>query len=742
MSTSEEYLEELLKSVAASEPKEAEPVIEEPIIEEPVIEEPVIEEPVIEEPIIEEPLFEEPVVEEPIIEEPLFEEPVIEEPVIEEPIIEEPLFEEPVIEEPVIEESLFEEPVIEEPIIEEPLFEETVIEEPIIEESIFEEPLIEEPIIEEPTFEESTIEEPVIEEPVIEESMMEEPVTEESVFEDELPELMPEDLPPVEDGDIIEDEDISNLLASLGELDTVSQPVEGQEIAIDPEDLASMAEALNIKELESEEQSEGQTGEDVTELLDQLSDDSELSEINELLKKNDNNEAVEDDDMLAMLEQAVSGEGAGGDDIFAIEEPLPEDEEEEAETEHSDRKHKREKKRRSKKEKGAKEENPDKKPGFFARFLNSLTEEEMSEESSEEVKNLFGEVTTAETLESADAASQELLEELEEEDKGKKSKKGKKEKQPKEKKPKEKKPKKVKVPKAEKPAGKKLPKKNIIVIAVMCASIGALMIMIAYFYPYYQDMRKAEQCYQNQEYEAAYECLIGHHLNDEEQALYEKTMLLLRLDRKYQSYLNYTAIGMDMEAFNALLQGMEAADTYLEKAEVLGIVQEYRTLAQQIEDMLATQYEVSPEQAREWLAIEDPQIYSRTLSDYLLGTNTMNLQTSDGKPYQPEEQDAEQEIQEQPDNPLIAGEESEFAEDMTDAPLPEKPTDGGAQLQSEDGGAELPTDGGESQPLEEPHVVDSIQSEPPAEDTGEESQGGRSTQNVDELFENSTIQIQ
>ncbi len=371
-------------------------------------------------------------------------------------------------------------------------------------------------------------------------------------------------------------------------------------------------------------------------------------------------------------------------------------------------------------------------------MLNSLTEEEMTEESAEEIRDLFGETTTAESLENADAENQELLSELEEEDNGKKGKKGKKakkeKKEKKEKKPKEKKPKKVKLPKEERPAGKKLPKKQVTVIAVLCASIGLLMIAIALFYPYYNDMRKAEANYQNQNYEMAYECLIGHHLNADEQLLLEKTVLMLRLDRKYQSYLNYTAMDLQLEAFNALLQGMEAADQYLEKAEVLGIMQEYRTLAQQIEDMLSNQYGVSPEQAREWLAIEDPQIYSRTINDFLFGTNTLNLQTKDGQPYLPDMQTEENAVPEQPDNPVIAGEEGEFEENAADQPM----QDAGAAEQpaAEQSSAEQPA------ATEAPEVVDSIQSAPPTEENAQPPEGGVSTQNVDELFENADVTIQ
>ena len=483
--------------------------------------------------------------------------------------------------------------------------------------------------------------------------MIEEPVVEDAIIEAPIMDEPASDVEPAAEGDedVLQDEDISNLLASLSALDAIPQPAiqpaEGQEIAISPEELQRMADDLDIKDITPEPEQEEDT--DVTELLDQLSNDSELDEINELLKKNDNNETVEEDDILAMLENATEGDsnGNGLDDEFAIEEPLADDEGDEE----SEAGSKREQKKREKKEKKAKKEKidqADKKPGFFARLFNSLTEEVMSEESAEEVKDLFGEATIAETLESNDAANQELLEELDEEDqkKGKKGKKGKKEKTKKEKPVKEKKPKKIKEPKQEKRSEKKLPTKHVTVIAVMCASIGLLMIAIAIFYPYYTDMKKAADHYQEQDYEMAYECFLGHHLNAEEQTLFDKTILMLRLDRKYQSYLNYTSLGMKLEAFNALIQGQEAVDKYREDAELLGIMEEYESKARMIEEALNNQYGANIEQVRQWIAIEDPQLYSRTIADFLNGTNTS--------------EDGNQAPEEPPENPIIEGEEGEF----------------------------------------------------------------------------------
>ena len=82
------------------------------------------------------------------------------------------------------------EPVGEEPVLEEPAVEETVVEEPAVEGTVVEEPVVEEPVVEEPVVEEPVVEEPVVEEPVVEEPVLEAPV-EETVVEEPVEEPTP-----------------------------------------------------------------------------------------------------------------------------------------------------------------------------------------------------------------------------------------------------------------------------------------------------------------------------------------------------------------------------------------------------------------------------------------------------------------------------------------------------------------------------------------------------------------------
>ena len=537
-----------------------EPVIPEPVIEEPVVEEPIIEEPVIEEPFIEEaPVIEEPVINEtPVIEEPIIEEPVVEEaPVIEEPVIEEaPVIEEPVIEEaPVIEEPVIEEPIIEEPVIEEPAAEESATpslsiddldpndsakaldpdmiaalfasanaepEAPAEEEVPAEEPAATEEIpteevpVEEPAVEEASVEEPVIEEavieeePPVEESMteeepaieeehvaVEEPVAEEepAIEEAELEELS---IPEEEESPLMPDQEISDLLSSLGEITGENEPeapseegapaeseaeaetepdvpevtedIAEPEAPAEPEeatdldlggidmfdtDLSAMLENVtnNLEIPEDGVSAEAEGDSDLNDLLGSLDDGSgDLSDIGDLLEKDENTELVDPNTETAEALFASDND----EELFGIDNVI---DEEEGTTKGKKKKKKGfslfgKKKKKSDNVEiiGGDEEmlvDPDlldipdeselekKKGGFFANLFAKLFEEVGEDEEGE--NELLGiEQTAVEVAQEGADENAAIMAELEGEDAGK-GKKDKKEKKKKDKKDKKKK---------------------------------------------------------------------------------------------------------------------------------------------------------------------------------------------------------------------------------------------------------------------------------------------------------------
>ncbi len=359
-------------------------------------------------------------------------------------------------------------------------------------------------------------------------------------------------------------------------------------------------------------------GQNLNDLLDFMGDDDgELAEINELLKKSDNNELVDDDEMLAMLEgYSDSIEKAQKSDPSAESAKAGDSEKEEQEEKPKKKRWGRKKKK--KEENGEQpeeaggtgtegennEEIKEKKEGFFGKLLRALTEE-VEEESPEE-----------------DGQEQDLLKEKKKDKKAKKKKgkknsesdegnleegdpgdagngKGKKKKKPK----KEKKAKKEKAPVIEEP-GKKLPKKMVIRIFVLCFSFMAAILLIIFLLPGLVQLSSARKNFYAGNYDEAYQELIGQNLNKSDEILLQKAEILAQLERKADSYKAYKQAGAEAEALNALLEGMAFYRKNEGKCEELGISDDADEAYRKLVLTLESDYSIKEEQALEVIALD------------------------------------------------------------------------------------------------------------------------------------------
>ncbi len=663
----------------------------------------------------------------------------IEMPAIEEPAIEELGAEEPAIEEPVIEEPAIEEPVIEEPAAEEPaaptmsiddldpnnslqaLDADTIAalfaganaaEVPAAEE----EPVVEEePAIEE---ESATEEEPVAEE---------EPAAEGDLLEGgedaELEELSIS-LDDTDDAPLMPDQEISDLLSTLGELsgETPEEPEEaaGEESAeetagdegsdeaaaeepsadesasgdgasdvdlggldvFDTDLSAMLDDVTNSLESENAGGEEASSDADLNDLLGAFGDDSgELSDIGDLLNKDENSELVDPNTETAEALFASDSE----EDLFNIDNLIDEEE---------NPKGKKKKKKFSlfgkKKKKsdnieviGGDEEMlidpelldiPDeseiksRKPGFFATLFAKLFEEVGEDEDTPSGI----EQSAVDIAQEGAAENEAILSELEEEGAGEDKKKKKKEKKKKEKKDKKakesggegegeegeeaaedtkKKKKKEKKKKEKLPEipGKKLPRKKVVAISLFCITIGIVITFLAFMIPYSQDIKKAKKFYTTGEYQKTYEYMRGHKLTSDDQLLYNRTITLLRIKRPYDSYQNYMKMGLRMEALNALVQGVQMIDRYAEEAATLGIIDKYSKQSRLIYDELYNTFGVTVDKARSWIELEGSPEYTHALYEALLDKSGIR-----------EEQSGLPEDLEASDDPVINAEENDL----------------------------------------------------------------------------------
>ncbi|MDO4189503.1 MAG: hypothetical protein Q4D29_10985, partial [Lachnospiraceae bacterium] len=446
---------------------------------------------------------------------------------------------------------------------------------------------------------------------------------------DDMP--MMDDMPNLEADEQTED---------MSSVDEDASSLEDDDIAALLQDIENMG-----KEEASAKESEVSASEDM-ELADLLSDsdDMDMSEIGDILSKDENNVALDDSIGFADDPDFTSGM-LSEEELFGDMDDIISEEEEGGK-----KKKKKKKVKKSKKNKSAddvdnleEEGNPsEKKPGLISRIIDMLT---VSDDEDDDLESSvkFEESAVDIAIEGAEE-NDAILAELEEEggkkkkSKKKKDKKGKKADEESEdgapsakdakKAEKEKKKAEKARLKAERKAQedalpkKKLPKKKVIPICILCFSLGVVITLLAFFMPSSMDKKKAKEQYDQHNYEATYSLLKGHSLSDKEQLMYDRTVTLLQEERKLDSYNNYMILDMKPEALNALVQGVKKYDELSTKATELEVMPELNGIYTQIVAELNNTFGLSVDKVNQWLSIEDVEEYSYIINSYATGNTS------------------------------------------------------------------------------------------------------------------------
>ena len=506
----------------------------------------------------------------------------------------------------------------------------------------------------------------------------EEPKPEEFISDDkeiELVEPEPEETPVLSEEEAWK-ESLDELLA--GAEDGLAEKESEKDEALDEDELSSLFDALeNDQDNITDKQSEISEleGLDVTDIIDHMDGtDEDLNEINDLLKKTDLNEAI---DTSTSEEIFSHGDVSSDDDMLELLNSMNEEPTASGEEEITSKKKKKAfslpfgKKKESKQKTDASEENSanseedgkEKKKGFWHRFMEELTREEEEPENLEPVDE-----------------NEEILKELEAEDQIKEKKKNKKEKKKKDKKgkksknasadeenedasgeaeskKKKKKPKREKKEKAKGPKEKSpkiLSKKMLFSMIAFCATIIAAIVLLSIFLPDYADKKNARTAFYTGDYSKVYELLYDKNLNQSDQLIFERANVVLKLQRRLDSYELNKKIGQEAEALDALLQGTLKYEEILSDA-TYGAEEELQALYRKILDHLEQDYGIGEEEART-INSYDSETYSRKIYSVVNGEDFSDLEqeadeegkTADNDKLQdvlPEEEDL---IQEEP----------------------------------------------------------------------------------------------
>lgn len=261
---------------------------------------------------------------------------------------------------------------------------------------------------------------------------------------------------------------------------------------------------------------------------------------------------------------------------------------------------------------------------------------------------------------------------------------------------------------------------------MLAASILAALLVITLYLPALFNMGGARQAYYENDYKTAFLTMYGKDLNDSDRLIYQRSRVIVLLDRKYESYENYMRMGMPREALDALLQGVKRYDEIKDSAAELGVEEQVNEVWTKILAALSAEYGITEQEAHEILAYS-PVDYTRRIDAAVNGTPFRRLQEEVYEEYnislQPE---PEQPEPEQPENETV--EEPEETPSYMD--LPDLlPTEEEHLREMEQGGENLEPDAQEQPAPEEPQE--------PAAEEHTQPVGDAATNNGD----NVTIQI-
>lgn len=279
-----------------------------------------------------------------------------------------------------------------------------------------------------------------------------------------------------------------------------------------------------------------------------------------------------------------------------------------------------------------------KKETFFSKLFTMLTEEDEEEEPKK------GTVPEASVTGITDE-NETILEELSKEEK-KKRKKEEKEQKKKEKEAKKKgkttpegeeaeedeaeddKKKKKKKVKKEKPRKvvdidekppKKLSKKKVSVVFAFCFSILALILILHTVLLDWGNIKEARWAFDNADYETCYANLYGEERSEKDEEIFQKSYIILTVQRKWDSYENLRQAGMEIEALDALFEGVRVYRNMQSRAESYGILSRITPIFETIYGTLQS-YGLSDADIEKILSYESKVSYTKHLEAIVNGT--------------------------------------------------------------------------------------------------------------------------
>lgn len=162
---------------------------------------------------------------------------------------------------------------------------------------------------------------------------------------------------------------------------------------------------------------------------------------------------------------------------------------------------------------------------------------------------------------------------------------------------------------------KKLPKRSVFLIFLLCFSMLAFVFIATYTVSQKNATDLAKKYYDEKDYNKVYSELSGMKLTKETEKMYNQSALIVILDKQYKSYEDFMKLKEYDEALYSLVKGTQKYDEGKDQAAELGIQTEFDAIYIKINQALQDTFKINADTVRQWDTIKIKADYQKTILD-------------------------------------------------------------------------------------------------------------------------------
>lgn len=160
----------------------------------------------------------------------------------------------------------------------------------------------------------------------------------------------------------------------------------------------------------------------------------------------------------------------------------------------------------------------------------------------------------------------------------------------------------------------KINKAGAIVVFTMAACVGAFIIIGSSLATYHLSVSGAQKDFQNSRFDEAYQALSGEKLKPQDVVVYDKLHTIMIVKKELNSYYNYKKMGMELEALDSMIKGLDRYERYYANAKELEVDAELDSLKKEMLTILNNNYDLGEKDVVKLIHIEDGEKYTEHLT--------------------------------------------------------------------------------------------------------------------------------